>query len=147
MRKILYISFFLCFSISSALIFASFSQDADLAIADLTINSARLKGVDFTLPFMQTGISILFKKPTQKVTSLFSFLSPFSGEVWLLVMGAYTFVTLCLFLVGRMSPYEWSNPHPCRQNDQVEENCFSLLNSMWFTIGSLMQQGSDVAPT
>lgn len=121
--------------------------DADLAIADLTINSARLKGVDFTLPFMQTGISILFKKPTQKVTSLFSFLSPFSGEVWLLVMAAYTFVTLCLFLVGRMSPYEWSNPHPCRKNDQVEENCFSLLNSMWFTIGSLMQQGSDVAPT
>uniref|UniRef100_A0A061QLK3 Putative glutamate receptor n=1 Tax=Cupiennius salei TaxID=6928 RepID=A0A061QLK3_CUPSA len=121
--------------------------EADLAIADLTINSARLKGVDFTLPFMQTGISILFKKPTQKVTSLFSFLSPFSGEVWVLVMGAYTFVSLCLFLVGRMSPYEWSNPHPCRKNDQVEENCFSLLNSMWFTIGSLMQQGSDIAPT
>ncbi|XP_054720355.1 glutamate receptor ionotropic, kainate 2-like isoform X2 [Uloborus diversus] len=121
--------------------------EADLAVADLTINSARLKGVDFTLPFMQTGISILFKKPTQKVTSLFSFLSPFSGEVWLLVMAAYTFISISFFLVGRLSPYEWSNPHPCRQQDQVEENVFSILNSMWFAIGSLMQQGSDIAPT
>ncbi|GFY76121.1 glutamate receptor ionotropic, kainate 2 [Trichonephila inaurata madagascariensis] len=123
------------------------NQDADLAIADVTITTERLTGVDFTLPFMQTGISILFKKPTTKVTSLFSFLSPFSGEVWLLVMAAYTFISISYFLVGRLSPYEWANPHPCRQNDQVEENVFSLLNSMWFAIGSLMQQGSDIAPT
>jgi glutamate receptor, ionotropic, invertebrate len=27
------------------------------------------------------------------------------------------------------------------------ENQFSLKNSLWFTIGSLMQQGSDIAPT
>jgi ionotropic glutamate receptor len=25
-------------------------------------------------------------------------------------------------------------------------NEFSLCNSMWFTIGSLMQQGSDISP-
>ncbi|KAF8792731.1 Glutamate receptor ionotropic like protein [Argiope bruennichi] len=62
-------------------------------------------------------------------------------------MAAYTFISFSYFLIGRLSPYEWSNPHPCRQNDQVEENVFSLLNSMWFAIGSLMQQGSDIAPT
>lgn len=92
--------------------------------------------MDFTMPFMNTGISILFKKPTQKATSLFGFLSPFSTEVWTYVVGAYLGVSCVLFLVGRMSPYEWDNPHPCRQNDQVLENSFSLLNSMWFTIGS-----------
>ncbi|XP_042896248.1 glutamate receptor ionotropic, kainate 2-like [Parasteatoda tepidariorum] len=121
--------------------------EADLAIADFTITTSRLAVVDFTHPFMQTGIGILFKKPTEKVTSLFSFLSPFSGGVWVLVMAAYTFISISYFLVGRLSPYEWANPHPCRQNDQVEENVFSLLNSMWFAIGSLMQQGSDIAPT
>lgn len=119
---------------------------ADLAIADLTITSKREVAVDFTMPFMNTGISILFKKPTQKVTTLFSFLSPFSMEVWAYVVGAYIGVSVVLFLVGRLSPYEWDNPHPCRQNDQVLENSFSLLNSLWFTIGSLMQQGSDLAP-
>lgn len=122
------------------------SGKADLAIADLTITSKREVAVDFTMPFMNTGISILFKKPTTKETTLFSFLSPFSMEVWAYVVGAYVGVSVVLFLVGRLSPYEWDNPHPCRQDDQVLENNFSLLNSLWFTIGSLMQQGSDLAP-
>lgn len=122
------------------------SGRADLAIVDLTITSAREEAVDFTLPFMNTGISILFKKPTNKATTLFSFLSPFSNEVWASVMCAYSGVSVILFIVGRMSPYEWTNPYPCRQEETVMLNNFSLLNSFWFTIGSLMQQGSDIAP-
>lgn len=46
----------------------------------------------------------------------------------------------------RFSPYEWDNPHPCNNDPDVLENQFTLLNSLWFTIGSLMQQGSDIAP-
>ncbi|KAJ6215793.1 hypothetical protein RDWZM_010293 [Blomia tropicalis] len=120
--------------------------EADLAVADLTITSKREEAVDFTHPFMNTGISILFKKPTKKVTSLFSFLSPFSNVVWIYVLCAYIGVSSMLFLVGRLSPYEWENPHPCRQDEQVLENGFSLSNSFWFTIGSLMQQASDLTP-
>ena len=46
----------------------------------------------------------------------------------------------------RFSPYEWDNPHPCRTDQDILVNDFSLVNSMWFTIGSLMQQGSDLSP-
>lgn len=123
---------------------------ADLAIVDLTITAQREEAVDFTLPFMNTGISILFKKPTTKVTTLFSFLSPFSSDVWAYVLFAYCSISAILFLVGHLSPYEWADPHPCRHSsaDQltVLKNQFSLLNSFWFTIGSLMQQGSDLTP-
>ncbi|EDS27907.1 conserved hypothetical protein [Culex quinquefasciatus] len=44
------------------------------------------------------------------------------------------------------TPYEWENPHPCNSDPQFLENSFTLLNSLWFTIGSLMQQGCDIAP-
>merc|ERR1712110_51569 len=37
---------------------------ADLALADLTITSKREKVVDFTVPYMQTGITILFSQPS-----------------------------------------------------------------------------------
>ena len=37
---------------------------ADLAVADLTITSKRREVVDFSYPFMTTGISILYKKPS-----------------------------------------------------------------------------------
>jgi ionotropic kainate glutamate receptor 2 len=120
--------------------------EADIAVADLTINSDREEAVDFTYPFMSTGITILYKKPMTKETSLWSFLSPFSTIVWIYMLGAFIGVSVILFFVGRFSPYEWTNPHPCRQNDKVLENILNNRNSFWCTIGSLMQQGSDVAP-
>lgn len=122
------------------------NREVDLAIADLTITLEREEVVDFTMPFMNLGISILFKKPTKSSPKLFSFLSPFSFEVWAYMATAYLGVSLLLFVLARFSPYEWGNPHPCNPKTEYLENTFSLLNSFWFTIGSLMQQGSDVAP-
>nr|XP_042902282.1 glutamate receptor ionotropic, kainate 2-like [Parasteatoda tepidariorum] len=121
--------------------------EAHMAVAGLSINHKREKAVDFTMPFMNTGISILYKKPTTKVTSLFSFLSPFSTEVWIYLMGTYFLVSIVSFLIGRLTPYEWINPHPCRQDDIVVENVFNVRNTCWLMTGSLMQQGSDLIPT
>ena len=120
--------------------------EADIAVADLAVNSERERVVDFTYPFMSTGISILYKKPLKKETSLWSFLSPFSVTVWIYMLGTFVAVSVLLFLTGRFSPYEWDNPHPCRQDDKVLENVLNIRNSFWCTIGSLMQQGSDIAP-
>ncbi|KAK6641282.1 hypothetical protein RUM44_012991 [Polyplax serrata] len=119
---------------------------ADLAITDLTITHDREGAVDFTMPFMTLGITILYKKPTAQPPSLFSFLSPFSNEVWVYMVAAYVGVSVTLFVMARISPYEWNNPYPCIEDPEELENQFSLKNSLWFTIGSLMQQGSDVAP-
>ncbi|ELK37824.1 Glutamate receptor, ionotropic kainate 2 [Myotis davidii] len=40
------------------------------------------------------------------------------------------------------TPYEWYNPHPCSPDPDVVENSFTLLNSIWFGVGALMQQGA-----
>lgn len=120
--------------------------EADIAAADLTINSNREVAVDFTYPFMSTGISIIYKKPTTKETSLWSFLSPFSKMVWVCLIAAFVGISLILFYVGRFTPYEWSDPFPCVHHEPVLENNLNTRNSFWCTIGSLMQQGSDVAP-
>ncbi|XP_059485780.1 glutamate receptor ionotropic, kainate 2 isoform X1 [Neocloeon triangulifer] len=121
-------------------------QRADLAIADLTITYDREQAVDFTMPFMNLGISILYRKPIKQPPNLFSFLSPLSLDVWIYMATAYLGVSVLLFILARFSPYEWDNPHPCNDEPDVLENQFSILNSLWFTIGSLMQQGSDIAP-
>ncbi|XP_047363593.1 glutamate receptor ionotropic, kainate 2-like isoform X4 [Vespa velutina] len=119
---------------------------ADLAITDLTITSDRESAVDFTMPFMNLGISILFKKPTKATPSLFSFLSPFSNDVWLCLLASYIFVSVLFSVIGRLCPAEWNNPYPCIEEPEELENQFTLKNSFWFTIGSIMQQGSDLAP-
>ncbi|XP_075217629.1 glutamate receptor ionotropic, kainate 2-like isoform X12 [Lycorma delicatula] len=119
---------------------------ADLAVGSMTINYARESVIDFTKPFMNLGISILFKVPTSQPTRLFSFMNPLAVEIWLYVLAAYVLVSITMFIVARFSPYEWQNPHPCDIENDLIENQFSLANSFWFTIGTLMQQGSDLNP-
>ncbi|XP_077485672.1 glutamate receptor ionotropic, kainate 2-like isoform X1 [Amblyomma americanum] len=119
---------------------------ADLAIADLTITYVREEVVDFTMPFMNLGISILYRKADKKPPWLFSFLAPLSLEVWIYMSTAFLGVSLFLFVVARFSPYEWVNPHPCDPRPAELENRFTIWNTLWFTIGCLMQQGCDVTP-
>ena len=58
---------------------------ADFAIADLSVTSARNEAVQFSIPWMNLGISIIFVKPRKAPPSLLSFLSPFTIEVWMYV--------------------------------------------------------------
>ncbi|KAL9891638.1 glutamate receptor ionotropic, kainate 2 isoform X3 [Glossina fuscipes] len=119
---------------------------ADLGITDLTMTSDRESAVDFTIPFMNLGIAILFRKPMKEPPKLFSFMSPFSGEVWLWLGISCVSVSLSMFILGRISPAEWDNPYPCIEEPTELENQFSLTNCFWFSIGALLQQGSELAP-
>merc|ERR1711970_1061100 len=50
------------------------ARKADMAIIDLSITSARQKACDFTMPFMNTGVGILFFKGKPPAPNLWSFL-------------------------------------------------------------------------
>ncbi|KAG0715855.1 Glutamate receptor ionotropic, kainate 2 [Chionoecetes opilio] len=119
---------------------------ADLGIVDFTITYEREEAVDFTMPFMNLGISIIYSKPQKKSPSLFSFMSPFSVDVWIYMATAYLGVSVLLFILARMAPEEWDCPYPCIEDPDELENCFTLLNSMWFIIGTFLCQGADIAP-
>jgi glutamate receptor, ionotropic, invertebrate len=84
---------------------------------------------------------------------LFSFMNPLAVEIWLAMLGAYLLVSLTIWVVARFSPIEWRLPEPCCLGahgadcqPEVFENAFTFANSFWFTIGTLMQQGSDLNP-
>ncbi|XP_074874217.1 putative glutamate receptor [Carettochelys insculpta] len=115
-------------------------QEADLAVAPLTITSAREEVVSFTTPFLATGIGILLRKDAaSQSTSLFGFLTPFSKETWTGLLVAYLLTCLCLFLAARLSPCEWQEP-------KSEENHFTFLDSLWFGAGALTLQGAVPHP-
>jgi glutamate receptor, ionotropic, invertebrate len=42
-------------------------NEADIAIAPLTISSQRERAIEFSMPFMNIGISIMIKKPKKEV--------------------------------------------------------------------------------
>lgn len=123
-----------------------FFKEADMVVAPLTINRRRERVVDFSKPFMTTGISIMIKKPEKQEFSVFSFLEPLSGTVWMYIIFAYIGVSLMIFLVARFSPYEWRIEESANSNNVTVSNDFSLYNCLWFTLAAFMQQGTDILP-
>lgn len=63
--------------------------------------SVSLQVVDFTMPFMNLGISVLYRKPVKQPPNLFSFLSPLSLDVWIYMATAYLGVSVLLFILAR----------------------------------------------
>jgi len=119
---------------------------ADLAIADLTITYDRKKVVDFTTPFMNLGISILYVKPKPKTKYLFSFLDPFKTDVWIYTGLAYIFISVLVFVLSRINNDDWESSHPCNQDPDEVESIWNVLNCVWLMMGSIMGQGSDILP-
>nr|XP_016944008.1 glutamate receptor ionotropic, kainate 2 isoform X2 [Drosophila suzukii] len=104
---------------------------ADLAVASMTINYARESVIDFTKPFMNLGIGILFKISDRAQTKFFSFLSPLAFEIWFYIAFGYVFVSICIWIVARLSPIEWVNSKPpCSMacdhilREIQKENCY-----------------------
>ena len=142
-------------------------QEADMAVAALTINSGRERVVDFSKPFMDLGISIMIKKPVKKFPGVFSFMDPLSKEVWMCMTFAYLGVSIVLFVVSRFGGAEWKiedshvafvpvaetassatdiDGQSTDNSSQMLTNHFSVKNSLWFALGAFMQQGSDISP-
>lgn len=119
---------------------------AHLAIGDLAMTYTKQQYVDFSSPFMNLGIGILIKKPEIKSIPLFSFLDPFTKDVWIYTITLFFALTLVIFFVYRFSPNEWANPHPCDREPEELEIEWKFSNCFWLTLGSLMQQGSDILP-
>ncbi|XP_069680950.1 glutamate receptor ionotropic, kainate 2-like [Periplaneta americana] len=112
------------------------AKRADMAVADMTITSERYSAVTFTTPFINTGISILYYRP--RIHNAFSFLTLFRWQVWLAIAVSYVGVSLAFYVLARLSPFERRSPQ-----DDTE---FTLLNSLWFAVGSLRPLGCGVMP-
>jgi len=117
------------------------SQKADLAVIDMSITSIRQTAVDFTMPYMSTGVGILYKKKIPPPPNPFSFLQPLSIEVWIYTTTAYLGVSIVLFLLARISPYEWED-----DGEGSATNQWTISNALWFGIGSFLCQGCDILP-
>jgi len=117
------------------------SQKADLAVIDMSITAIRQSAVDFTMPYMSTGVGILYKKKKPPPPNPFSFLQPLSIEVWIYTTTAYLGVSITLFLLARISPYEWDD-----DGEGSATNQWTISNALWFGIGSFLCQGCDILP-
>jgi len=87
--------------------------------------------------------------PTDKESTLFSFMNPLGLDIWLVVVASFSIASFTLYALARLSPYEWRNPRPWKRRQQHQQplvNKFNVSNSVWFITGTLLRQGSGVSP-
>lgn len=71
-------------------------------------------------------------------------MSPLDSKIWICVILAFAGVSIVLYLVSRFSPYEWH--YDATKNENGLNNDFTVLNTLWFNLAAVMQQGVDITP-
>ena len=76
---------------------------SDIFLADfsISVHIEHSNEIDFSIPFMTDGLTLLMKKPSKSDSSVFSFLSPLSLSTWLYIFIAYIIVSLLLAVITR----------------------------------------------
>nr|XP_054922403.1 glutamate receptor ionotropic, kainate 3-like [Dermacentor andersoni] len=148
----------------SGLVREVFEREADLAIGDITITRERLEYIDFTTPFLQNDLGVLYRNIDREFRDRPEFLRPWTGELWLCAATAALASSLALAFVSRLSAAEWVPASSSKsvaaarrysscagytkapRRAQTLRNRFTLFDSLWFILGSLLQQGTEVFP-
>ncbi|XP_050290063.1 glutamate receptor 2.9-like [Quercus robur] len=96
----------------------------DAAIGDLTITAERLQYVDFTAPYIESGVAMI--APAKPVGSAFTFTKPFTWDMWLVTSAILTYTVLIVWLLEHQSNPEFSGSW----RNQISA-------ALWFTFSSL----------
>ncbi|KAJ8345206.1 hypothetical protein SKAU_G00293990 [Synaphobranchus kaupii] len=79
-------------------------KNAHMAVGSLTINEERSEVIDFSVPFIETGISVMVSRSNGTVSPS-AFLEPFSADVWVMM-----FVMLLLVSAVAVFIFEYFSP-------------------------------------
>ena len=85
---------------------------------------------------------ILLKKTSSKETiDLFQFLNPFHPYVWFALLTTLVTMSVAVFVINYYSPFGFKD-----DNGRGTSQEFSFYNSVWFTLGCMLQQGAENQP-
>nr|CDJ95180.1 Extracellular ligand-binding receptor and Glutamate receptor and Ionotropic glutamate receptor domain containing protein [Haemonchus contortus] len=108
------------------------NNKADMCVTSLKLNSERARDIDFSLPFLETGIAIIVKIRSG-VLSPTAFLEPFEYSTWVIILlVSIQGAALSIFIFEWVSPYSFNMgkyPPP--------DHKFSLCRSYWLVWATL----------
>uniref|UniRef100_A0A3P8SJU2 Glutamate receptor n=1 Tax=Amphiprion percula TaxID=161767 RepID=A0A3P8SJU2_AMPPE len=102
---------------------------ADMAIGSLTINEERSEVVDFSVPFVETGISVMVSRSNGTVSPS-AFLEPYSPAVWVMMfVMCLTVVAVTVFIFEFFSPVGYNRS--LQTSKKAGGSTFTIGKSVW----------------
>ncbi|KAL5271529.1 hypothetical protein ACHWQZ_G001969 [Mnemiopsis leidyi] len=80
------------------------NRTIDISTVHFSINAAREKSIDFSVPFMQVGLAVVVKAEVDSSNEFF-FLQPFDPNVWYCVILSAFLITIIVCVYNKVSPY------------------------------------------
>ncbi|RID40282.1 hypothetical protein BRARA_J00340 [Brassica rapa] len=101
------------------------ADNFDVAVGDITIVTNRTRFVDFTQPFIESGLVVVAPVKEAK-SSPWSFLKPFTIEMWAVTGAFFLFVGAIVWILEHRFNHEFRGP-PRRQ----------LITIFWFSFSTM----------
>ncbi|XP_037395965.1 glutamate receptor ionotropic, NMDA 2D isoform X2 [Pygocentrus nattereri] len=105
------------------------SKRADMAIGSLTINEERSEVVEFSVPFVETGISVMVSRSNGTVSPS-AFLEPYSPAVWVMMfVMCLSVVAVTVFIFEFFSPVGYNRS--LQSGKKAGGSKFTIGKSVW----------------
>ena len=99
------------------------------------------------LKISKIGLSLVYKIPQKKTPGMFTFFSPLSSTIWICIVAAYFLASLVLYILSILPHAKQKICQKKSKQSQAEcEPEINFINSFWFTMASILQQGTDFMP-
>ena len=112
-----------CFSCSS--IYESKMYDA--VVGDITVRARRMKQVEFTQPYMGSGVSIIVPEVTDE-EARWMFMQPFTWQMWVVTGSILVYTMLIVWFLERPTNPDFRGP----LMDQIGTAVWFTFSSMFF---------------
>jgi ionotropic glutamate receptor len=111
-------------------------QKYDAVVGDTTIVANRSTYVDFTLPYSESGVSMVVLMKDNERNNFWIFLKPLSLNLWLATSGAFVFTGLVIWVLEHRINREFRGP-PEQQIGTI----------FWFSFSTLVFANSKLSST
>ncbi|XP_051558115.1 glutamate receptor ionotropic, NMDA 2A [Myxocyprinus asiaticus] len=119
-----------------------FNKKAVMAVGSLTINEERSEVIDFSVPFVETGISVMVSRSNGTVSPS-AFLEPFSASVWVMMFVMLLIVTaIAVFLFEFISPLGFNRN--LAQGKDPHGPSFTIGKAVWLLWGLVFNNSVPV---
>eukprot|EP00063_Salmo_salar_P065504 XP_014040339.1 PREDICTED: glutamate receptor ionotropic, NMDA 2A-like [Salmo salar] len=117
-------------------------KKAAMAVGSLTINEERSEVIDFSVPFVETGISVMVARSNGTVSPS-AFLEPFSASVWVMMFVMLLLVTaISVFLFEFVSPLGFNRN--LAQGKDPHGPSFTVGKAVWLLWGLVFNNSVPV---